>query len=424
MGPLHPCRLVGTPQAAGEADEKPGREDAPEEKLGRLEAVLFLAREPLSTRKLASLAQLADGTEARTLARQLQQRYEGGGLDVVEVAGGLQLLTRPELADRVSGFCGEEAAPRLSPPAMETLTVVAYRQPVSRAEVEAIRGVRCGEVLRLLLEKGLLRIVGRSEALGRPFLYGTTRFFLQNFGLNRLDQLPNVDHIRYGPSGRYGQRRPKTSSAPPEGPREFRETLRTRVRVEGEKVVTIDEQLGGMHTSTLDWSGSLSATGALDVGRSQGRPPARERRRRHPPLLGLRGRGRGREEEYVDEDDDQYEDGDWDEAEYEYEDEDEDEETEEPADDDYVDEDDEEEYDSDEELPDEEELDDDELEDEWEEVDDDLDEEELDDETSPTTTTPATRKSTSTSTTTTTIGAEPRALAPGAGIRKRACRSR
>jgi segregation and condensation protein B len=85
---------------------------------------------------------------------------------------------------------------RLSAPAMETLAVVAYRQPTTRADVEAIRGVQCGEMLRVLMERDLLRIVGRSEELGRPFLYGTTRKFLQVFGLGRLEQLPPVDQIR------------------------------------------------------------------------------------------------------------------------------------------------------------------------------------------------------------------------------------
>jgi segregation and condensation protein B len=79
---------------------------------------------------------------------------------------------------------------------LETLAVVAYRQPIGRAEVEAVRGVQCGEILRVLMERDLLRIVGRSEELGRPFLYGTTRKFLQTFGLGRLEHLPQVDQIR------------------------------------------------------------------------------------------------------------------------------------------------------------------------------------------------------------------------------------
>jgi len=171
--------------------------DDPETKAARLEAVLFLAREPISTRKLAKLAKLADGTEARTLLKQLQRRYDqrSSALQVVDVAGGVQLLTRPQLADWIRRLHGGAAEMRFSGPALETLSVVAYQQPVVRAEIETIRGVQCGEILRVLMERDLLRIVGRSEELGRPFLYGTTKKFLQVFGLQRLDQLPSVDQI-------------------------------------------------------------------------------------------------------------------------------------------------------------------------------------------------------------------------------------
>ena len=179
-------------------------------KLTDLEAVLFLAREPLSTRKLAKLAKLADGTEARTLLKKLAGRYDqrgdqredqsedqqGRALQLVEVAGGFQLLTRPQLAPWISRLHGEAQEVRLSAPALETLSVVAYQQPVVRAEIEAIRGVQCGEILRVLMERDLLRIVGRADELGRPFLYGTTKKFLQVFGLKRLDQLPEIGQIQ------------------------------------------------------------------------------------------------------------------------------------------------------------------------------------------------------------------------------------
>lgn len=168
-----------------------------EAKIARLEAALFLSREPISTRKLANVAKLADGTEARTLLKLLARRYEerASAMQVVEVAGGVQLFTRPAVADWIRRLHGESEEIRLSPPAMETLAVVAYRQPVVRAEIEAIRGVQCGEILRVLMERDLLRIVGRSEELGRPFLYGTTKKFLQVFGLRRLEQLPPIDQI-------------------------------------------------------------------------------------------------------------------------------------------------------------------------------------------------------------------------------------
>ena len=167
------------------------------DKLARLEAILLLAREPLPSRKLAALADLADGTEARSLVRELSRRLRrrGSAFQPVEVAHGIQLLTRPQLADWLGKVHAPPSDMRLSAPALETLAVAAYRQPVTRADVESIRGVQCGEILRVLMERDFLRIVGRSEELGRPFLYGTTRKFLQVFGLRRLEQLPPVDQI-------------------------------------------------------------------------------------------------------------------------------------------------------------------------------------------------------------------------------------
>jgi segregation and condensation protein B len=112
------------------------------------------------------------------------------------VAGGFQLMTRPKFAPWLRRLYSASTEVRLSPPAMETLAVVAYRQPVLRAEIEAIRGVQSGEVLRQLIERDLVRIAGRSDELGRPFLYGTTRQFLQVFGLRHLDELPRADVLR------------------------------------------------------------------------------------------------------------------------------------------------------------------------------------------------------------------------------------
>jgi segregation and condensation protein B len=165
----------------------------------RLEAVLFLAREPLSLRKLAQLANLADATEARTLLGQLRERYDerGCAFQVTQVAGGYQLLSRREFASWLRPQAAQEREIRLSSPALETLAVVAYRQPVLRAEVEAIRGVACGEILRQLMDRELLRIVGRSEELGRPLRYGTTKRFLQVFGLCSLEELPWAHPLRH-----------------------------------------------------------------------------------------------------------------------------------------------------------------------------------------------------------------------------------
>ena len=184
-------RPPATPPRASEvvASGEPARDAM----LARLEALLLLAREPLSSRKLAQLAGLADGTKARTLVRALNSRYdsEGCAFRAEEFAGGFQLLTRPQFAPWLRRLDSAAVDVRLSVPAMETLAVVAYRQPVLRAEVEAVRGVQCGEILRQLIERDLVRVAGRSGDLGRPLLYGTTRRFLQVFGLRHLDELPH-----------------------------------------------------------------------------------------------------------------------------------------------------------------------------------------------------------------------------------------
>lgn len=169
-------------------------EEDPQTRRMRAEAVLLMSKAPLSPRKLAQLAHLADATEARTLVRQLNQIYDalGRALRVEQVAGGYRLLTRPELAPWLARLGHVPAPLRLSTPMMETLAVVAYRQPVSRASTESIRGVACGELLRQLMDRELVRIVGRSEELGRPYLYGTTKRFLQLFGLSNVDALPPI----------------------------------------------------------------------------------------------------------------------------------------------------------------------------------------------------------------------------------------
>jgi segregation and condensation protein B len=171
---------------------------SPEIKLTRVEAILFLAREPLGSRKLAQFAGLADGTEARTIVRRLNRQYdeEGAAFRAEEVAGGFQLLTRPKFGSWLRRVHRNAVEGGFSAPALETLAVVAYRQPVLRADVEAIRGVDCGEILRQLMDRDLVRIVGRSQELGRPILYGITKRFLQVFGLRGLEDLPRAAELR------------------------------------------------------------------------------------------------------------------------------------------------------------------------------------------------------------------------------------
>ena len=169
----------------------------PKSRMRRLEAVLFMARAPMPTRKISEMAELEDGTQARTMIKQLNQHYDqiGRAFHVKRVAGGYQMLTRPQFSRWILKLDHIHRAKRLSNPALETLTVVAYRQPIIKAEIESIRGVSCGEMLRQLLEKGLIKIAGRSEKLGRPFLYATTKDFLARFGFNSLNDLPRSKQL-------------------------------------------------------------------------------------------------------------------------------------------------------------------------------------------------------------------------------------
>jgi|GEM_PF-426057 len=163
--------------------------------LAELEAVLFLCKSPQKLRKIAQLTGLPDATRVRTLIGQLNEIYdrEGSAFRVECIAGGYRLYTRATFAPWLRRLHGMSIEVRLSAPALETLAVVAYRQPVMRADLEAVRGVQCGEILRQLIERDLVRIAGRADIPGRPFLYGTTRRFLEVFGLGSLEQLPIIE---------------------------------------------------------------------------------------------------------------------------------------------------------------------------------------------------------------------------------------
>ncbi|MFM8497841.1 MAG: SMC-Scp complex subunit ScpB, partial [Planctomycetia bacterium] len=160
----------------------------------RLEAALFVAREPLSPRRLAKLAGLPDASRARVLVRELQTLHdaEGAAFRVERIGGGFQLLTRSPLGPWVRRLLATPPETRLSTAAVETLAIVAYRQPVTRAEIEAIRGVGSEDMLRQLLDRDLVAVGGRTDDLGRPHVYLTTRRFLICFGLGSLDELPPV----------------------------------------------------------------------------------------------------------------------------------------------------------------------------------------------------------------------------------------
>ncbi|MBO7725802.1 MAG: SMC-Scp complex subunit ScpB [Thermoguttaceae bacterium] len=174
------------------SDAEPRRpDDTPP--LSRLEAALFLSREPLPVRRLALLAGLEDAAQARELVQNLNRRYRAAksAFCVVEVADGFQLRTHPEFASWLFRLQEVPVEVRLTRTAMETLAIVAYQQPILRAQIERIRGAACGDILRQLMDQNLIQMVGRLEEPGRPILYGTTKRFLQVFGLTDINALPS-----------------------------------------------------------------------------------------------------------------------------------------------------------------------------------------------------------------------------------------
>jgi segregation and condensation protein B len=161
-----------------------------------VEALVLGAPEPVSAQKIAEVVPGLEADDARSLVAELGREYDeqGRAFEIWEVAGGYQLRSRPEYASYLR-LLHRERPLRLSRAALETLAVVAYRQPVTRAEIEAVRGVEADAVLRSLLERQLVRIAGHREVPGRPMLYGTTRRFLEVFGLGRLDDLPTLREV-------------------------------------------------------------------------------------------------------------------------------------------------------------------------------------------------------------------------------------
>jgi segregation and condensation protein B len=158
-----------------------------------VEALLFASDTPLEAERIRDVLDLESPEAARELVEEVRARYQERGLMLVEVGGGYRLVTRPELAPWLVKLARARTKQRLSRPALETLAIVAYRQSVSRPEVDAIRGVNSDAVLENLLERRLIRITGRKDAPGRPYLFETTREFLVAFGLRDLGELPRVE---------------------------------------------------------------------------------------------------------------------------------------------------------------------------------------------------------------------------------------
>lgn len=161
-----------------------------------LEALIFASPEPLTPKAMYKLLDTEPKEDVQAALAELRQDYDRpGGLQLVEVAGGFQIVTRPDLHEWVRRLFHERSTQKLTVQALETLAVIAYRQPITAAEITEVRGVNTSGVLNTLLERHLIKIVGRKQVVGRPFLYATTKEFLIRFGLNDVTDLPKVEDM-------------------------------------------------------------------------------------------------------------------------------------------------------------------------------------------------------------------------------------
>jgi segregation and condensation protein B len=185
----------GGATAADGADNPDAGIDVP---LPTLEALLLTTHHPLTAARLNELLNAGSARAIHRAVEWLNALYErtGRSFRIEQVAGGYQILTLPEHGDALRRLHQKEADAKLTKAALETLSIVAYKQPILRADVEAIRGVACGEAIRGLMEKHLVKIAGRAEVPGRPILYGTTKRFLELFGLNGLRDLPKPEEFK------------------------------------------------------------------------------------------------------------------------------------------------------------------------------------------------------------------------------------
>ena len=162
-----------------------------------VEALLFAAPSPLTVDRIKDVVE-TDGAAIREAIETLRKEYDetGRAFEIVELAGGYQALTRPDHAEAVQKMHAARADQKPSPAALDTLAIVAYKQPITRAEIEAIRGVQSGEILRGLMDRGLVRTTGRADTPGSPLLYATTRQFLEATGIARIQDLPKPEELK------------------------------------------------------------------------------------------------------------------------------------------------------------------------------------------------------------------------------------
>ena len=203
------AELDEDPAGQGDADDfeefeqpEPGDDDNPEAINATLEsvieAILFASDEPLTVQRLLNIAEAGSVKQIRECVDSLNEKYQENGFSfrIEQIAAGYQMMTLDVYNHWLKKLVKVRTENKLSPAALETLAIISYKQPIIRADIEAIRGVAAGEMIRNLMYKGLVKIVGRAEVLGRPMLYGTTKKFLDVFGLNTLKDLPKIEELK------------------------------------------------------------------------------------------------------------------------------------------------------------------------------------------------------------------------------------
>jgi segregation and condensation protein B len=162
-----------------------------------IEAMIFANEKPLAIEQIKKVLDNLETTDIRKIIEDLKDEYAacGRGIRIIEVAGGFQMVTAPDFASFLKKLYKQRRVERLSKPALETLAIIAYKQPVTKLEIESLRGVNIDGVMGNLVEKGLVRIAGRKKAAGRPFVFGTSRQFLEYFGLKSLEELPKIENF-------------------------------------------------------------------------------------------------------------------------------------------------------------------------------------------------------------------------------------
>lgn len=163
-----------------------------------IEALLFVSDGPLPLEKIKEVLDNLETTQIRKALEELGDEYEKAnrGIRIIEIAGGFQMITSPRLAPFLKKLYKDRRVERLSRPALETLAIIAYKQPVTKLQIESIRDVNVDGVIKNLLDKGLIRICGRKKSPGRPFVFGTNRQFLEYFGLKSLEELPRIENFQ------------------------------------------------------------------------------------------------------------------------------------------------------------------------------------------------------------------------------------